>query len=164
MKVIYKDNIDLLNGFSYLKEYVVYGVNYIDKERTEYLLINDFELIYPNLYSSYFFDIIDERESIYWTKDSIDPKFNTVNEFLAPYFFDNLINASFKESTIFQKYKELMDKEFCSNQYEKAIILDENLNWVSCSYCDNVFEIKMIDQGIIVCSKCNNNNNNPFLC
>ena len=122
-----KKAIHLENGIisiSKNKEYNVYGVKYERQGFLKFLICNDdFSFLeYPLFYLSDFFEIVNDKASLYWsrTKDIELNKekinFDDIIIFKEWYemdkFYENLIDGSNIEKNIFLKYKNLMDSEF----------------------------------------------------
>ena len=130
--------------------------------------MNDSGYLYPEFYSSQYFEIADRRISKYW---DLNDKYYPIkiekcpqlvsfkewrkNEYFHGDMFENENNAI----AIFKKYKMLMDHEFTDEKLNSALLIDKY--WVMCSNCNETWEVNPLF-GIVTCPKCNIKANNPL--
>lgn len=151
------------------KSYTIYGIEFTKEGFSNFILIDDTEVTNLNFFPSEFFEIIDNRISKYWVgtqcssyplNDIIPPTTISFKEIETNEFFlGNLLNGESDSQQIFLKYKNMIENEFPDEDLKTAEVIGGN--WVSCNYCGEVWEIKSND-GIIVCPKNFERNNNPF--
>lgn len=148
---------------TYGENYTVYGIEFTEKGFINLLIKDDTGVIYPKFYPLEFFEIIDSRISKYFTSkaENLSLIKNVKYPFLVSfreavyndYFFDDLLNSNKQAVEIFNKYKNMIDREYIDHKYPKGISLD--YNWFSCYYCKESWEVKN-DFEILECPNCKN--------
>lgn len=123
---------------------------------------------FPALNPAPLFSIEDNRISRYWkchheydNTEHSDYFLLAFDEWVSDtYFFDSLIEGYEPATSIFNKYKELMDLEFPDKSQKDGLLLDAD-NWVMCPNCDEVWQVEKLN-GLLRCSQCWSLLNNPF--
>lgn len=151
--------------------YIVYGLEIINSNIINYMLIDNSGSIIPNFYSDLYFKIIDRRVSKYWNGILSDYYYYSIYSKATPslisfeeivdnrFFLDDLFNGKKETIDIMERYIYLLYHEYPSPYIEDAIIVENN--WVKCNYCDEVWE-NAVNMGIIKCPRCYTDNNNPL--
>lgn len=100
------------------KEYTVYGVVFWDNSPWYYLCSEEDDE-YPTPYAADFFHVTDKRLSKYWTLSTTDQGLGEILSSLVindwandPYFYERLIENDVDIMELFDKYRQLMDKEY----------------------------------------------------
>lgn len=151
------------------KDYIVYGIEYVKDGSVNFLIVDDTEVYYPNIYPAEFFDIKDNRLSKHWygcngdcypIKNITYPQIISFEELVKnKYFLNELLDCENNSQQIFLNYKKKIDNEFPDEDLKKAGYIEAN--WVECSYCGEIWENNSED-AIIICPKNNERNNNPL--
>lgn len=154
---------------TYGKSYIIYGIEFTKEGFSNFLLVDDTDVYYLNIYPSEFFEIIDTRISKYWVgtncsnypiNDIIPPSTISFKEIVTNnYFLGSLLNGEYDSQQIFLEYKKNIECEFPCEDLKTAEIFGEK--WVVCSYCGEIWECNSND-GIIICPRNFEKNNNPF--
>ena len=177
-----KNNLQRFNSdnvpISYLemgREYVVYGITFIDNLPWFYVCDEDRDE-YPIARYSGFFEIINPKFSRYWELSTeISNDLNKIfSRIVIPewakndLFYERLVDGEELEVSIFKKYKKLMNEEFFSGdpnqaQYAKVTEYPMELveNWVMCTSCNESWETNNAES-VISCPTCRKKFINPF--
>jgi hypothetical protein len=151
------------------KEYTILGIDYTNPMCINFMLVDDTEVDYPKFYPSEFFVVTDNRTSRFWVNRKSG--FYPIEEIQYPVlisfdeavtqadFFDKLINGDEEAIETFKKYKKLIENEFPDKSLKTAEVIGDG--WVMCAYCGEVWRVDS-HQGIIVCPKNSELNNNPL--
>ncbi len=107
------DELDIRIG----EKYVVYGLLFWNNCPWFYLCSENYDE-YPKPYPSEFFDIIDDRISLYWklsfySQSNHEAKTSLVFEEWAkdPNYYERLIDGDINAVELFAKYRQIIDKE-----------------------------------------------------
>ena len=105
--------VDLLEG----NEYLVYGVLFRDNTPWYYLCSGEDDS-YPKPFSSDLFIVSDDRISQYWKLSVVKHENSKVTTSLVfsewakdQMFYENLLDGGINEIELFEKYRQLMERE-----------------------------------------------------
>ena len=157
------EKLDIEEG----KEYTIYALSVFEGS-TWYCICDEFYSFYPEWYSSFLFEVTDNRLSRFWNVGFHEEN-NKILPFLGfsewaknPYLYGELFdgNSNHPQAIVFRKYKELMDLEFPDSSISDiAQIGDEE--WLICPQCIDAWQSSNSIDALVKCPKCKTIYNNP---